>query len=57
MDELYAYSHHFKWWREEKLLQLARRAARDEAFAADATRVGRGAGDAELPPPETGVAD
>ena len=29
VDELYAYSHHFKWWREEKQEQLARRAQRD----------------------------
>jgi cytochrome b subunit of formate dehydrogenase len=25
VDELYPYSHHFKWWREEKEKQLARR--------------------------------
>jgi formate dehydrogenase gamma subunit len=34
VDELYAYSHHFKWWREEKAKQLARRAEREAAFAA-----------------------
>jgi formate dehydrogenase subunit gamma len=34
VDELYAYSHHFKWWREEKQDQLTRRARRDAALAA-----------------------
>jgi formate dehydrogenase subunit gamma len=34
VDELYAYSHHFKWWREEKLAQLAKRAERDALLAA-----------------------
>jgi hypothetical protein len=34
VDELYAYSHHFKWWREEKQDQIARRARRDAAVAA-----------------------
>jgi formate dehydrogenase subunit gamma len=36
-DELYAYSHHFKWWREVKTKQLARRAERDAALAAAAS--------------------
>jgi formate dehydrogenase subunit gamma len=31
VDELYAYSHHYKWWREEKLKQRARRAEREAA--------------------------
>jgi formate dehydrogenase subunit gamma len=56
VDELYAYSHHFKWWREEKQLQLARRAARNETFAADAARAGRDAADPETRPPGTGAA-
>jgi cytochrome b subunit of formate dehydrogenase len=34
VDELYAHNHHFKWWREEKEKQLARRAAREAALAA-----------------------
>jgi hypothetical protein len=34
VDELYAYSHHFKWWREEKEQQLARRVQRDAVRAA-----------------------
>ena len=32
-DELYAYSHHFKWWREEKARQQVRRAQREAALA------------------------
>jgi formate dehydrogenase subunit gamma len=36
VDELYAYSHHFKWWREEKIEQYARRAER-EALRASAS--------------------
>lgn len=56
VHELFAYSHHFKWWREEKQMQLARRAARDDAFAADAARAGRGAGEPEALPPGTGGA-
>jgi len=31
VDELYAYSHHFKWWKEQKQKQLARRARREAA--------------------------
>jgi formate dehydrogenase subunit gamma len=34
VDELYAYSHHFKWWREEKVAQYERRAQRDTVIAA-----------------------
>jgi formate dehydrogenase subunit gamma len=34
VDELYAYSHHFKWWREEKARQLRRRAEREAAHSA-----------------------
>jgi len=34
VDELYVSSHHFKWWREEKEKQLARRAEREAALAA-----------------------
>lgn len=34
VDELYAYSHHFKWWREEKQEQLARRDQREAALSA-----------------------
>jgi len=37
VHELYAYSHHFKWWREEKAKQLALRRRRDAAFAAAAS--------------------
>ena len=56
VDELYAYSHHFKWWREEKELQLGRRAARDAAFAAEAKRVEPGTGDPDGRPSGAGVA-
>lgn len=31
VNELYAYSHHFKWWREVKTAQLERDRRRDEA--------------------------
>jgi hypothetical protein len=31
-DEFYAYSHYFKWWREEKAKQLVRRAEREAAL-------------------------
>ena len=34
VNELFAYNHHFKWWREEREMRLARRAAREAAFAA-----------------------
>jgi len=37
VHELYAYSHHFRWWREEKEKQLALRAKREAAFAAAAS--------------------
>jgi formate dehydrogenase subunit gamma len=34
VDELYAYSHHYKWWREARQEQQTRRALRDTALAA-----------------------
>jgi formate dehydrogenase subunit gamma len=34
VDELYAYRHHFKWWREEKAKQAARRAQCEGALTA-----------------------
>lgn len=51
VDELYAYSHHFKWWREEKTAQLARRAAREAALAAAAAAAApAGSGPLQTPP-------
>jgi formate dehydrogenase subunit gamma len=51
VDELYAYSHHFKWWKEEKAKQLARRAEREAAHSAAAASASRDATAAEVPPP------
>jgi formate dehydrogenase gamma subunit len=57
VDELYAYSHHFKWWREEKTRQLARRAERDAALAAVASVAAPdGTGRLETPSPGAGKA-
>jgi formate dehydrogenase subunit gamma len=57
VHELYAYSHHFKWWREEKAKQLARRAHRDAALAAAASAPAPDAtGPKEAPPPATPTA-
>jgi formate dehydrogenase subunit gamma len=46
VDELYAYSHHFKWWREAKLAQREWEARRDAAAAARAPSEGPEAGGA-----------
>ena len=57
VHELYAYSHHFRWWREEKEKQLALRAKREAAFAAAASVAGPDAtGPEKAPSPGAGKA-
>jgi formate dehydrogenase gamma subunit len=51
VDELYAYSHHFKWWREEKEKQSARREQRERALAATASGTPEALGPRDSPPP------
>jgi hypothetical protein len=51
VDELYAYNHHFKWWRDAKTEQFERRAQREAAFAAAApVAAAGGKGPRETPP-------
>lgn len=49
VDELYAYSHHFKWWREVKLAQAEweQRHDRDRSATADSTTATRGSSGSE----------